>query len=94
MGRGGECMNDIQKSGTPAAEKGRYDEVGPRGGVIKNGRTVEMDKDAKLPPVSKKKKWLVQRRLIPIPVLIFSTCRPSACFFAEKNSGQDRCAWR
>ncbi|MGL5383707.1 MAG: YjzC family protein [Culicoidibacterales bacterium] len=44
--------------GTDNKPSGQYVEVGPRGGEVKNARTVTIDKGDRLPPTQEKgRKW-------------------------------------
>lgn len=46
------------KPGTDNQPAGKYKEVGPRGGFVKNGRTVKIDPGDRLPPTQKEgNKW-------------------------------------
>lgn len=46
------------KPGTDNQPAGKYKEVGPRGGFVKNGRTVKIDQGDRLPPTQKEgNKW-------------------------------------
>ncbi|GKX27875.1 hypothetical protein SH1V18_03550 [Vallitalea longa] len=51
-------MSNLSKPGTDNKPAGTYKEVGPRGGQIKNPRTVKIDRGDRLPPTqSKGNKW-------------------------------------
>ena len=47
-------MSDkLIKPGTDNQPKGKYGEVGPRGGKVKNPRTIRIDSGDRLPPTQK-----------------------------------------
>lgn len=47
------------KPGTDNEPSGKYKEVGPRGGVVKNARNVKIDAGDRLPPTQEKgNKWI------------------------------------
>lgn len=51
-------MGDLIKPGTDNQPAGKYREVGPRGGKVKNPRTVEIKAGDRLPPTQKSgSKW-------------------------------------
>ena len=53
-GNGGDNVPDYPiKPGTDNKPAGTYKEVGPRGGKVKNSRTVHIDKGDRLPPTRK-----------------------------------------
>ena len=43
-------ISDLKKPGQDNQPSGKYREVGPRGGEVKNPRTVKIDKGDRLPP--------------------------------------------
>ena len=47
-------MTDLKKPGQDNQPKGKYVEVGPKGGQLQNPRTVSIDKGDRLPPTSSK----------------------------------------
>ncbi|SMB95538.1 YjzC-like protein [Desulfonispora thiosulfatigenes DSM 11270] len=51
-------MSSLKKPGTDNEPAGKYKEVGPRGGEVKNPRVIEIDKGDRLPPTQEKgHKW-------------------------------------
>lgn len=46
-------MTQLYKPGTDNAPAGKYIEVGPRGGKVKNARKVNIDQGDRLPPTQK-----------------------------------------
>ncbi|MCD8027147.1 MAG: YjzC family protein [Erysipelotrichaceae bacterium] len=46
-------MARLIKPGTDNEPKGKYREVGPRGGQVPSARTVEIDQGDRLPPTQK-----------------------------------------
>lgn len=54
----GYNVGDLIKAGTDNQPAGKYREVGPRGGKVKNPRTVEIKAGDRLPPTQKSgSKW-------------------------------------
>lgn len=51
-------MSKLIKPGTDNQPSGKYNEVGPRGGNVPNGRVVKIDPGDRLPPTQKSgNKW-------------------------------------
>ena len=51
-------MNKLHKPGEDNQKPGKYGEVGPRGGAVKNPRTVTIDPGDRLPPTQEEgHKW-------------------------------------
>jgi hypothetical protein len=51
-------MGNLIKPGTDNQSPGKYKEVGPRGGEVKNPRVVTIDSGDRLPPTQEKgNKW-------------------------------------
>ena len=51
-------MSKLIKPGTDNQPAGKYKEVGPRGGTVKDPRVVKIDKGDRLPPTQKEgNKW-------------------------------------
>ncbi|AUJ23153.1 YjzC family protein [Virgibacillus dokdonensis] len=46
-------MSNLKKPGTDNQSPGKYKEVGPRGGGVKDPREVKIDKGDRLPPTQK-----------------------------------------
>ncbi len=46
-------MNKYKKPGTDNQPAGKYKEIGPRGGKVKDERVVHIDKGDRLPPTQK-----------------------------------------
>lgn len=52
-------MTKLIKPGTDNQPAGKYKEVGPRGGAVKNPRVVKIDPGDRLPPTQKEgNKWI------------------------------------
>ena len=52
-------MINLAKLITDNEPSGKYKEVGPRGGVVKNARNVKIDAGDRLPPTQEKgNKWI------------------------------------
>jgi len=57
--KGTDIMSDLIKPGTDNKPAGKYQEVGPRGGKVPNGRTVKIDPGDRLPPTQEKgRNWV------------------------------------
>ena len=51
-------MADLHKPGTDNLPKGKYKEVGNRGGEVRNPRVVDIDQGDRLPPTQESvRKW-------------------------------------
>ena len=51
-------MSKLYPPGTDNLSPGKFKEVGPRGGKIKNSRIIEIDQGDRLPPTQEKgRKW-------------------------------------
>jgi YjzC-like protein len=48
--KGGIKLSNLKKPGTDNQSPGKYEEVGPRGGKVKDPRVVKIDKGDRLPP--------------------------------------------
>lgn len=58
-------MADLHKPGTDNLPKGKYKEVGNRGGEVRNPRVVDIDQGDRLPPTQESgRKWKKIQRCV------------------------------
>ncbi len=80
-------MTKLVKPGTDNEPKGKYKEVGPRGGEVPKPRVVSIDPGDRLPPTQEKgRKW--KKILIYHPLALY--CFGIFIFLLEKHHTSEK----